>query len=109
MVRPRFLHGAHSRIGKSCGARDASSGLARAAAKLADPDIKDALRRNTENAIGRGVFGVPTAIVDGELFWGFDATEMLFEYCSNPRMFADTEMQRVSALPIAAARVPARK
>jgi 2-hydroxychromene-2-carboxylate isomerase len=87
----------------------AASGLAEAEAKLADPDIKEALRRNTENAIARGVFGVPTAIVDGELFWGLDSTEMLFDYCRNPRMFADTEMQRVSALPIAAARVSSRK
>jgi 2-hydroxychromene-2-carboxylate isomerase len=35
-------------------------------------EAKQALRRQTEDAIAAGVFGVPTVIVDGELFWGFD-------------------------------------
>jgi 2-hydroxychromene-2-carboxylate isomerase len=40
--------------------------------RAADPEVKAALRRATEAAIARGVFGVPTMIVDGELFWGND-------------------------------------
>ncbi|HME04445.1 MAG TPA: DsbA family protein [Solirubrobacteraceae bacterium] len=39
---------------------------------LADPEIKAALRRNTDEALALGVWGVPTVIVDGELFWGDD-------------------------------------
>jgi 2-hydroxychromene-2-carboxylate isomerase len=35
-------------------------------------DIKQRLRAETDAAIETGVFGVPTVIVDGELFWGFD-------------------------------------
>lgn len=34
--------------------------------------IKDDLRTRTEEAIATGVFGVPTWIVDGELYWGQD-------------------------------------
>lgn len=34
--------------------------------------VKAQLRENTEAAIGTGVFGVPTFLVRGELFWGFD-------------------------------------
>jgi 2-hydroxychromene-2-carboxylate isomerase len=34
--------------------------------------IKDDLRARTDEAIAKGVFGVPTWIVDGELFWGQD-------------------------------------
>lgn len=67
-------------------------------------DVKDQLRRNTDEAIGRGVFGVPTAWVDGELFWGFDATDMLVEYLHNPAMLKESEMKRVSSLPTAATR-----
>jgi 2-hydroxychromene-2-carboxylate isomerase len=37
-----------------------------------DEAIKRRLRRNTEEAISAGAFGVPTMLVDGELFWGFD-------------------------------------
>lgn len=38
-------------------------------------EVKDALHRETELAIEQGVFGVPTCIVDGELFWGNDQLE----------------------------------
>ncbi|MFO0636351.1 MAG: 2-hydroxychromene-2-carboxylate isomerase [Nannocystaceae bacterium] len=41
----------------------------------ASPAIKAALRQATDDAIARGVFGVPTVIVDGELFWGQDALD----------------------------------
>lgn len=41
------------------------------AATQAD-EIKQRLRRETDAAIGQLVFGVPTVIVDDELFWGFD-------------------------------------
>lgn len=35
--------------------------------------IKALVRKNTDDAIARGVFGVPTLLVDGELFWGIDS------------------------------------
>lgn len=38
-----------------------------------DPQLKAALRTSTAAAIGEGVFGVPTMLVDGELFWGCDS------------------------------------
>ena len=39
---------------------------------VSDPDVKLALRDNTERAIAHGVFGVPTFEYEGELFWGHD-------------------------------------
>jgi len=33
---------------------------------------KNSLRRETEAAVGRGVFGIPTMIAGDELFWGLD-------------------------------------
>jgi 2-hydroxychromene-2-carboxylate isomerase len=42
---------------------------------LADQAVKDALRSMTDDAITRGVFGVPTVAIDGELFWGDDRLE----------------------------------
>ena len=35
-------------------------------------DIKALLRQQTDNAISRGVFGVPSMEVGEELFWGYD-------------------------------------
>lgn len=45
--------------------------------KTADPAVKEALKTTTGEAIERGVFGVPTFIVGGELFWGNDQREPL--------------------------------
>jgi 2-hydroxychromene-2-carboxylate isomerase len=36
------------------------------------PPIKDELRRRVEEAVAFGVFGAPTIVVDGEVFWGND-------------------------------------
>ncbi len=35
-------------------------------------ETKDELRRNTEQAVRRGVFGAPTFFVGSEMFWGND-------------------------------------
>ena len=42
---------------------------------LSDPQVKAALREETDAAIAAGVFGVPTVIVEGEAFWGDDRLE----------------------------------
>ena len=75
-----------------------------AEARIASQDVKDALRRNTEEAIARGVFGVPTLAVGDELFWGVDATAMAIEYAQAGCRYDDPEMARVSTLPVGAAR-----
>jgi 2-hydroxychromene-2-carboxylate isomerase len=41
----------------------------------ASDDVKRRLREETEAATTRGIFGVPTLELDGELFWGSDAIE----------------------------------
>lgn len=43
---------------------------------LADsPEIKDAFKQQAEGATQRGIFGSPSFVVDGELFWGDDRLE----------------------------------
>ena len=76
-----------------------------AEARIADPEVKAALRRNTDEAIARGVFGVPTLAVGAELFWGVDATAMAFEYALAGCRYDDPEVERVSSLPIGASRL----
>lgn len=57
-----------------------------------DDAAKAALRANTDAAITRGVFGVPTFAVPitggHELFWGVDAFDMLLAYLGNDRLFS---------------------
>ena len=78
--------------------------LADADARIASPEVKDELRRNTDEAIARGVFGVPTLAVGDELFWGVDATAMAAEYVLAGCRYDDPEYARVSSLPVGASR-----
>lgn len=40
-------------------------------------DVKRELREASDEAVARGLFGVPTVECQGRLFWGFDALPML--------------------------------
>jgi 2-hydroxychromene-2-carboxylate isomerase len=46
--------------------------LAAFAAAIESKEVKDELRRNTDGAIARGVFGAPSFFVGDEMFWGND-------------------------------------
>jgi len=72
--------------------------------KLEDAAVKNALRTNTDEAAQRGVFGVPTFDVGGELFWGADSIEFLRDFLENPAAVKNPEMQRLDDLPAGAAR-----
>jgi 2-hydroxychromene-2-carboxylate isomerase len=50
-------------------------------------EVKAQLKGNTDDAIARGVFGVPTFAVDDKRFWGFDALPMLAAYMSGDPWF----------------------
>ena len=67
---------------------------------IADETVKHALRQNTEQAIAAGVFGVPTFVLDGEVFWGGDATDMMLDFARNPGLFTGGEMARISDMPM---------
>jgi 2-hydroxychromene-2-carboxylate isomerase len=82
----------------------AELGVREADARIAAPEVKLQLRRNTDEAIARGVFGVPTLVVDGELFWGVDATDMALDYIASDALFDSAEMRRADTLPRSAQR-----
>ena len=65
---------------------------------------KDELRRNTDEAAAKGVFGVPSFVVDGEVFWGADSIDFLNAFLRNRNLFKADEMRRVDGLPLAATR-----
>jgi 2-hydroxychromene-2-carboxylate isomerase len=73
-------------------------------AALNDPAIKQRLRQNTEWAIARGVFGVPTFVIENEIFWGHDAFDMALGYLLDPEQFQDAEMQKIDTLPVGTVR-----
>ena len=64
--------------------------LREALAPTRDPDgeaVKQRLKDRTAEALAKGVFGVPTVEVDGRLFWGLDALEMLAAYLKGDAWF----------------------
>ena len=50
-------------------------------------EVKAQLRRNSDEAVARGVFGVPACVVDDRVFWGFDGLAMLRAYLAGDDWF----------------------
>lgn len=97
-------------VWRSGGAGDDAQALARLTTQLAptrDPQsgaVKQALRANTETAIARGIFGVPTLELPRSdpalgplLFWGLDALDMVAARLRGEPWF-DTEWDRAAAV-----------
>lgn len=79
------------------GGEDGVAGVAEA---IAQPAVKAQLRANTEEAAADGVFGVPTARIGGQLFWGLDMTEMALEALRDPQRFRRGAYSRLDKLPV---------
>ncbi len=43
--------------------------------QIKEQDVKDELRRTTDEAYAAGVVGVPSVVIDGQVFWGDDRLE----------------------------------
>ena len=56
-------------------ARAAGLDPAATLAAIEEPEVRDRLRAYTDEAVARGVHGVPTVAVADELFWGDDRLE----------------------------------
>ncbi len=68
--------------------------------RLADPQVKDALKNNTEAALARGVFGVPTLEVAGDLFFGQDATPFAMAVHADPKLLNSEPYNQIGAITI---------
>ncbi|MET0365519.1 MAG: DsbA family protein, partial [Sphingobium sp.] len=64
-----------ARIGETVGLRDSVTDAGSA-------PIKAQLRRNVEKAIAQGVFGAPSFVAKGELFWGDDRLEDALDWAA---------------------------
>jgi 2-hydroxychromene-2-carboxylate isomerase len=85
-------------------------GVPDADSRITSSEVKDELRRNTDEALARGVFGVPTLAVNNEMFWGDDATDMAVAYAADGGRYTDPEYARIAAIPPGVERkLPGRK
>lgn len=68
-------------------------------------EAKELLRRRTDEAIASGVFGVPTFLAGGELFWGYDDLPWLERFLAGDDPLADPGLaQAVRPVPPSAVR-----
>ena len=67
-------------------------------------EVKSELKANCNEAIARGVFGVPTIEVDGKLFWGLDALPMLRDYLNAGAWFQTDAWEQSAKVPVGQAR-----
>ena len=65
-------------------------------AKTQMPEVKNQLRSQTDDAISRGVFGVPTMEVGDELFWGYDDFPYLELFLAGKDPIDAAELERRS-------------
>ena len=72
----------------------------------ASDQVKAMLKAHTEEAIAKGMFGVPTFEVDDKLFWGLDALPMLRAYLDQDPWFASGAWEDVARVPTAVMRKP---
>ena len=75
-------------------------GMPDAAERIADAAVKDELRRSTEAAIKAGVYGIPTLVAGGELFWGDDATDLALAVAADPSVLERGELARATRIPV---------
>jgi 2-hydroxychromene-2-carboxylate isomerase len=79
-------------------------GVADPATATAAQSIREQLRRNTDEALAAGVFGVPTLALAGHLFWGEDAHDFALAALADPTLMERGEMARLAALPVGISR-----
>lgn len=76
--------------------------------QASSPESKARVRAQTEEAVRLGVFGVPTSIVEGEMFWGTDSLADLERYLEGKDPVAKDLLERWESLPAAAQRPRSR-
>lgn len=69
-----------------------------------DDAVKAQLRAHAEEAIAKGVFGVPALEVDGKVFWGLDGLPMLRAYLQGDAWFDGPRWDAAASLPVGVAR-----
>lgn len=61
--------------------------------------VKQRLRANTDEALALGVFGVPSMVLDGRVFWGQDALPML-RACLDGDTWFDAQWDAAARTPV---------
>jgi 2-hydroxychromene-2-carboxylate isomerase len=69
-------------------------------------EVKQLLQQQTQQAIDAGLFGVPSMLVDGQVFWGQDALPMLRAYLQGDAWFETPQWRDAGKVPVGIRRAP---
>jgi 2-hydroxychromene-2-carboxylate isomerase len=69
-----------------------------------EPSAKLKLRQETQTAVEAGVFGIPTMLVDGELFWGLDQLPYLAMFLDGKDPLDSIDVSKITSEGRAAVR-----
>ena len=67
---------------------------------VASDTVKQQLKAHTDEALALNLFGVPSLVVDGQVFWGNDALPMLRAYLQGDPWFQSADWTGVAQLPV---------
>ncbi len=68
------------------------------------PEAKARLRATTDAAVNAGLFGVPTIVCDGELFWGSDSLPHIARFLAGDDPVTPELVERMRRMPAQATR-----
>jgi 2-hydroxychromene-2-carboxylate isomerase len=72
--------------------------------RAGEPQAKERLRSATDEAAMAGIFGVPTLVADGEVFWGVDSLEHAERFLAGADPLPPDLLARWADLPVGAKR-----
>ncbi len=70
-----------------------------------DPAVKSHLVENTKSAVADRIFGVPSVLVDDQIFWGDDSQLMLQDWLKGDLDFESEIMRRIDTVQASSKRV----
>lgn len=79
-------------------------GVANPELLIESPEVKLQLRKNTDDAVAKGVFGVPTITAGERLFWGVDSLPMFVAHLAGDPSLDTPQMQAARRVRFGAAR-----
>ncbi|MEW6022258.1 MAG: DsbA family protein [Pseudomonadota bacterium] len=79
-------------------------GVREPAGLIGRPEVKQQLIANTQEAIDAGVFGVPSLVLRGQVFWGNDTVAWATRFLDEPSLFERPEYAAARATGVGVVR-----
>jgi len=76
-----------------------AAGVDNGDAMIGNPLVKQELIQNGDDAVSAEVFGVPSFVAEGNVFWGDDALEFFSDWLDDRSVLENPDMEKLRTLP----------